>query len=191
MQFSTYRLTLQFTEPCHLPPFKGSTLRGGFGLNFKRFVCTQWHEQCADCGLKFQCVYPALFETFQRPDAPMLRAEKDLPRPFILTPLEHQTTDYRTGDRLDFGLTLVGKAGAYLPYFLYTFTQLGKTGLGRERGRFIVESVHAENPSPVSLPKFTRPKTPACKNRIGSASPGPIFNNSPQSIQMNHPPNLR
>jgi CRISPR-associated endoribonuclease Cas6 len=40
-----------------------------------------------------------------------------------------------------FGLTLIGRAIDYLPYFIYTFEELGKTGLGKGRGRFELKTV--------------------------------------------------
>lgn len=36
-----YRLTLEALDPLHLPPFKGSALRGGFGHTFKRLACAE------------------------------------------------------------------------------------------------------------------------------------------------------
>lgn len=35
-----------------------------------------------------------------------------------------------------FRLTLIGKAIDYLPYFIYSFEELGKIGIGKGRGRF-------------------------------------------------------
>jgi hypothetical protein len=37
---------------------------------------------------------------------------------------------YGPGERFDFDLVLVGRAIDYLPYFLFTFIELGRTGLG-------------------------------------------------------------
>ena len=45
---------------------------------------------------------------------------------------------------LEFRLVLIGRAIDYLPYFLFTFIELGRTGLGPGRGQFTVAEVHAE-----------------------------------------------
>ena len=61
--------------------------------------------------------------------------------PFVLLPPLETKTRYEPGDFLVFDLTLIGRGSDFLPYFLYTFEQLGAwRGIGRERGRFAVES---------------------------------------------------
>ena len=54
---------LRAVEPLVLPPYKGSTLRGGFGASFRRVVCVVRDKECADCLLKGKCVYSYVFET--------------------------------------------------------------------------------------------------------------------------------
>jgi hypothetical protein len=36
---------------------------------------------------------------------------------------------------------LIGKAVDYLPYFILTFSELGKKGIGMGRGKFVLEKV--------------------------------------------------
>ncbi|MEG6615998.1 hypothetical protein V6C27_06090 [Peptococcaceae bacterium 1198_IL3148] len=36
-------------EGLYLPPYKGSTLRGGFGSVFKRIACAQRGSECQTC----------------------------------------------------------------------------------------------------------------------------------------------
>ena len=60
----------------------------------------------------------------------MMRKYPSAPHPFILLPpLEDDRVD-EPGERLEFGLTLIGKAIDFLPYFIYTFEELGNMGLG-------------------------------------------------------------
>ena len=68
-----YRLTLQALETLHLPPLKGSALRGGFGHTFKRLACTEpW--PCGDrCQGGNTCPYGYVFETVPPPDTEFLR----------------------------------------------------------------------------------------------------------------------
>ncbi|MDI6727131.1 MAG: CRISPR system precrRNA processing endoribonuclease RAMP protein Cas6, partial [Smithellaceae bacterium] len=61
-------------------------------------------------------------------------------------PLEGKR-EYEPGERLNFNLVLVGKTIDYLPYFIYAFDQMGKTGIGRKsdggRAAFALKEVAA------------------------------------------------
>jgi len=51
--FSKYLLTIIPTENLTLPPYKGSTLRGGFGSVFRRISCIDKNVQsCKECLLR-------------------------------------------------------------------------------------------------------------------------------------------
>ena len=50
-------------QQLRLPPYKGSTFRGAFGIAFKRAVCIVQHGDCARCLVRAQCVYPYIFDT--------------------------------------------------------------------------------------------------------------------------------
>ena len=58
LRIAKYRLTLDAVEELHLPAYKGSTLRGGFGHVFKRTVCfqkdVQSYEACLAKNLDMQ-----------------------------------------------------------------------------------------------------------------------------------------
>ena len=45
------------------PPYKGSTLRGGFGSVFKETVCVVEHRDCSRCLLRTRCAFPYVFDT--------------------------------------------------------------------------------------------------------------------------------
>ena len=143
-----YRFVLRASTALHLSTFAGSTLRGGFGHVFKRSVCVWQPGDCGRCLLKNTCAYPYIFETAPPPGAEKLRGLEQVPRPFVLEPPERGgRQSYRPGERFDFGLVLAGRGIDYLPYFVLTFGELGRTGLGSERGRFEVVEVLAEHPS--------------------------------------------
>ena len=143
-----YRFVLRASTSLHLSAFAGSTLRGGFGHVFKRTVCVWPPGDCGRCLLRNTCAYPYVFETAPPPDAEKLRGLEQVPRPFVLEPPEGGgRQSYRPGERLDFGLVLIGRGLDYLPYFVMTFGELGRTGLGADRGRFDVVEVLAEHPS--------------------------------------------
>ena len=66
------------------------------------------------------------------------------PHPFIITPPLEEKKEYHRGEKLDFELTLIGKAIDFLPYFIYTFDELGRTGIGKGKGKYCLEGVWAK-----------------------------------------------
>ncbi len=50
-----------FINDVTLPPYKGSTLRGGFGHALKKVSCALRRQQCKECLLAASCCYPLVF----------------------------------------------------------------------------------------------------------------------------------
>ena len=143
-RLARYRLTLTALSTITMPPYAGSTLRGGFGHAFRKMVCTQGPIDCRDCTLKAVCPYPYIFETAPFEGAQQLRTYGDVPRPFVIDPLDTRG-EYRKGESFSFQLTLIGRAIDYLPYFLVSFRELGEMGIGKGRGRFQLAHVRTDN----------------------------------------------
>ncbi len=142
--FKRFEFQLIPEEPIILPSYKGSTLRGGFGNAFRRIVCALKKNDCGDCILKEKCVYSYVFETPPPSDTKMMRKYKSAPHPFIIEPPPEKRRGYTPKDEISFGLTLIGRAIDYLPYFIYTFDELGKMGIGKGRGRFALQTVKSQ-----------------------------------------------
>ena len=138
-----YSFTLQLLEQVYLPPYKGSALRGGFGHTLKRLVCYQPAACTNHCRLGNDCVYGYLFETAPPQGTEVLRNLTEVTRPFVVEPPLERKEKFEPGERLDFTVVLVGRGIEYLPYFVLVFQQLGHEGLGRMRGRFMLERVMA------------------------------------------------
>lgn len=141
---SRFRFNLLPIEEIHLPLYKGSTLRGGFGHAFKRVVCIQKGKECDDCMVKSTCVYSYVFETSPPEDTEILRLYKNVPHPFVIEPPLTSQRLFKKGEEIAFNLVLIGKAIQYLPYFIYTFDELGRIGIGKGKGKFHLKSVTAE-----------------------------------------------
>ncbi len=124
-----------------LPSYKGSTLRGGFGYAFRRVVCAIKNKDCTGCLLKEKCVYSYIFETPPPPDTKIMRKYTSAPHPFVIEPPMQRRRGYKPGDEITFGLTLIGRAIDYLPYFIYAFDELGRIGLGKGKAKFELETV--------------------------------------------------
>jgi CRISPR-associated endoribonuclease Cas6 len=141
---ASFKFGLKALEPVILPSYKGSTLRGGFGYAFKRVVCAIKNKECTDCLLKEKCVYSYVFETPPPPDTKIMRKYKAAPHPFVIEPPSEKRRAYKTGDEINFCLTLIGRAVDYLPYFIYTFDELGKIGIGKGKARYELQEVSCE-----------------------------------------------
>jgi len=140
LKLTKFKFVIRATQPLWLPAYKGSTFRGAFGVTFKRIVCVTQPDTCETCQIKDQCVYYSVFESPNPGTLPELESPK-VPHPFVLEPPLEQQEQFPPGSTLTFNLILVGNAIHYLPYFIYTFDSLGKTGgIGKGRregqGRF-------------------------------------------------------
>jgi hypothetical protein len=71
-----------------------------------------------------------------------MRKYESVPHPFIIEPPPETKRIYKPGEVIEFTLVLISKALDYLPYFIYTFDQLGSMGIGKGRGKFELLSVH-------------------------------------------------
>jgi hypothetical protein len=141
------RVTLRLLEDAALPAYKGAMLRGGFGYAFQRAACPQPCWGASDhCAVSVLCPYRWVFETPHPPDVSHLHDLQDVPRPFVIEPPQDGRTRYGAGDALEFGLILIGRAIDHLPYFLFSFEQLGRMGLGRDNARARLERVEALRP---------------------------------------------
>ena len=128
-------------EPLRLPAYKGSTFRGALGHAFKQVSCALRREHCDTCLLKHRCAYSVCFETPVPEGAEIMRRYPSAPHPFVLEPPADDRQLYESGEELAVRLWLVGSAGEYLPYFIYAFDEMGKRGLGRDRGKAVLTRV--------------------------------------------------
>ena len=78
---SRFQFRLRALSPLLLPPYKGSTLRGGFGTAFKKVVCAIRNKDCLQCLLKEKCVYSYVFETPPPNGSEILRKYEKAPHP--------------------------------------------------------------------------------------------------------------
>jgi hypothetical protein len=149
-----------------------NTFRGAFGNYFRQLVCTPSCHTAMRCPLPASCPYKAIFEPSQLPTANRLSKNHDIPRPFIFefcpdnyeagsvgtritTPVptpaasrHHdqtvETQTYGPGARLQFRLLLIGKAVEYLPYFVLSFREVERKGLGLNRALCELEGIDSD-----------------------------------------------
>jgi len=145
IKVSSFLFHLEPIEPIELPPYKGSTLRGAFGHCFKKVICVLNKKDCNICDLKSCCVYMYVFDTKLPKKAKMMRKYETIPHPFVLTPPLTKKRVFYPEEKIEFSLTLIGKARQYLPYFVYTFKKMGEIGIGKAKGRFRLKEVLSLN----------------------------------------------
>jgi len=143
-QFAQFQFLLKALDTIGLPAYKGSTFRGPFGHAFKKVVCINRERICNSCLLKEKCVYSYVFETPPPSDTSKMRKYPFAPHPFVITPPLEDKRTYRQNDTLSFELTLIGKSIDFLPYFIYTFDELGKMGIGKGKGKYHLKEVKGE-----------------------------------------------
>ncbi len=139
-----YTFRLRAEERIQLPPYKGAAFRGGFGYAFRKVVCALKRKPCDDCLLKARCVYAYIFETPPPSGTKVMRKYTRAPHPFVIEPPADRRSRFEQGEIIPFEIILIGKAVEYLPYFIYTFETLGGMGIGRERGKYHLESVRRD-----------------------------------------------
>lgn len=138
---TSQRAIFRVEEPLHLPGYKGSTFRGALGHAFKQVSCALRREHCDSCLVKQRCAYSVCFETPVPDGAEIMRKYPNAPHPFVLEPPPDEKQDYEPGEELTVHLWLIGRAKEYLPYFVYAFDEMGKQGLGRDRGKVTLTRV--------------------------------------------------
>lgn len=140
-RFAQFQFLLRALDSINLPAYKGSTLRGAFGHAFKKVVCVNREKICNSCLLKGKCVYSYVFETPPPSDTSKMRKYPFAPHPFVITPPLEEKRTYEQNETFCFELILIGKSIDFLPYFIYTFDELGRIGIGRGKGRYNLENV--------------------------------------------------
>jgi len=138
LEIARYKITLQALEYAELPIFLGSTIRGALGHQLKKTVCITEHRDCSKCIVVERCSYPYIFESAISTSKKQ-RCQR-IPQPFLLTlpPLKAgakpgRYKNFVLGSKLEFILTLMGKAISYLPYLIYSIDQMGEIGFGIEQ----------------------------------------------------------
>lgn len=144
-KIARFKFCLKATSEIRLPLYKGSVLRGGFGVIFKKVVCAIRKKECRECLLYRRCIYAYIFETPPPEDSEILSRYTKIPHPFIIEPPLETKRDYQEGEEITFTFIIIGKAIEYLPYFIYTFDELGRMGIGKGRGNFQLSSVRLED----------------------------------------------
>jgi hypothetical protein len=142
LRIGVFRFTIAPLQPLAVPAVnKANMLRGGFGHSFRRLCCVPQCRDTKNCLVANSCPYKAVFEPSPPPGADRLSRNQDIPRPFVFRAPQTQQTRFEPGERFEFGLVLIGRALDFLPYFVLSFRELAREGLGLNRARCTLERV--------------------------------------------------
>jgi CRISPR-associated endoribonuclease Cas6 len=184
-KFAQFQFLLKASDCINLPVYKGSTFRGAFGHAFKKVVCVNREKICGSCLLKGKCVYSYVFETPPPSNTSRMRKYPFAPHPFIITPPLEEKRTYRQNDILSFELTLIGKSIDYLPYFIYTFDEMGRMGIGKGKGRYCLEEVRAMNIGERSKVKGESEEKEGVREKVKGEREETIYSGKDKTLRNN------
>ncbi|GIW48399.1 MAG: CRISPR-associated protein Cas6 [Deltaproteobacteria bacterium] len=144
---SVIRFNLRAKEPIILPHTKGVALRGAIGISLKKTVCTyrDINKECGSCMLNTVCPYPAAFEPLRNNLEVWGRRFLNPPRPFVIKPFQGEKTSLEKEEPFHFDLVVIGKAISLIPYFTLAVKELSEKGIGKTRGKFVIEGIKTLN----------------------------------------------
>ena len=139
--FSVVDVHIKTTSPIFFDKYPGFIIRSGFGAALKK-LCIYKNRRlpCTQCRIQDSCPYSYIFETY-RGDREIDFTAENFPHPFVFYPHVKEEGLLRSGSDLYITLTLFGEGIAYLMFYIYAFDLLGDLGLGKSRGRYMLDSV--------------------------------------------------
>lgn len=141
LRYADLRFVLTPKKPYTLPPFLGSTLRGGLASALKKVSCVaRRRPSCSECDFRHACYYALLFET-QRPQwAELMPKMETVVHPIVLEPpLKPSKKD--STEPIIFIVRLFGRATNASPFVIEACRRLAVYGLGKDRFPFELEEV--------------------------------------------------
>jgi hypothetical protein len=135
--FSFYRFRFLFRarETVHFPPGKaGNVIRGVFGDILRRIACVPDCRGAGKCQIRNACAYARLFEPGAA-DTGGPSGLQDWPRPFVLRASHLDGVTVRAKEDFWWDVHVFDLQEPALAYFVLTFAQLAREGMGPRRGR--------------------------------------------------------
>ncbi len=140
LEFYPLRFCFLAKDSIYFPAGKpGNILRGAFGTVFKRIACVPECVDARNCDLRAQCAYARIFEPASLGAGPSGLA--DWPRPFVFRAAHLDGSTIAPGQTFHFDLNVFDVRDPSVAYFVQTFSELAREGLGPHRGRAQLESV--------------------------------------------------
>lgn len=137
VRYVKLHFTAQILGDTVLPVNKVSALRGGMGEMLLRANCIR-DRDCGSCDFETECIVRrTMYSKMEIQPAFMTRGDSV---GYVLE-CEDYKEEFFAGDSFTFNLILFGKTIVYFNQFLNAFYALGQSGLGKEKGRFLITEV--------------------------------------------------
>lgn len=141
--FSLYAFRFGFRalDPLYFPPAKaGNIIRGAFGTIFRKLACI---PECTDprtCPVRSSCPYARMFEPRAPGQGPS--GLTDRPRPFVFRASHLDGRRIQPGESFHIDVHIFDLHDPAPAYFILTFAQLARDGLGPRRGKAELVRAH-------------------------------------------------
>lgn len=138
--FYAFRFCFRALEELFFPAGKaGNIVRGAFGTIFRKLTCVPECTDARTCPRRQICPYARIFEPTGSANVPSGLA--DPPRPFVFRAAHLEGLPIRAGEPFHFDVHIFDLRDPALAYFVRTFAELAREGLGPRRGRAELTSV--------------------------------------------------
>lgn len=138
IRYIKLHFTLKILEDTTLPKNKVAALRGGMGQMLLKMHCVR-NQQCDNCDFEEECIVRRMMYSKLLHKPEYMNQGDSLGYVFECDNLEEY---FEEGDSLRFNLLLFGKNIVYFYEYLQAFTYLGMEGIGKNKSKFVVTSVH-------------------------------------------------
>ena len=137
IRYIKLHFSVSFKEDSALPRNKTSALRGGMGEMLLRSCCVK-NRKCETCEFESECVVRRIMYSKMEIQPSFMTSGDSVG---YVIECEDYREEVKEGDILRFNLLLFGKTIVYFSQILNAFYALGMNGIGKEKGRFCIESV--------------------------------------------------
>jgi len=131
LQILSVTVNVKATDDIVWNSFPGSVIHGIIGFRLKDMSCVVKHRDCKKCFLAQSCAYGLLYESPVPPNSSRMRLYPQTPHPIRITVYPWDKPVLAAGDAFDIGITLYGKAAAYLLVVLLSLEKSLAEGVGR------------------------------------------------------------
>jgi hypothetical protein len=142
VRFPFFRLRFHFIAQgsIHFPAGKpGNILRGAFGTIFRAIACVPQCQSARTCEIRQACAYARIFEPSTLGDSPS--GLSDWPRPFVFRASHLDGRTIPPQHCFHFDVNLFQLRDPAIAYFVLTFAQLAREGLGPGRANATLTAV--------------------------------------------------
>lgn len=137
IRFTQIRIKLLFPEPCTLPQYKVSAIRGGMGQMLLAQNCI-YGGDCHECGFVSSCIVRNIMYAPFKIKPPSVTGNESMG--YVIDCTDTREC-YKAGDSLLIRFILFGDTLSYIMPIIYALTALGFAGLGKDRAKFQIAEI--------------------------------------------------